>query len=195
MNKTFFRRNLPHLHFREGTYFITSRLYEPDLFHSASSVISANKTDYLSTEDFKSHFIKYDDSIHNEKASIHYLKEPAIVNILKNEFHRLDNIEYKLIAYTIMSNHFHLSFELNKENSGISKIMKSIKGRSALLINRQLNRSGKLWQDESYDRWIRDDVELYFIIKYILENPVKAGLAKHWQDWQFSFCKDDYLVL
>jgi REP element-mobilizing transposase RayT len=195
MNKTFFRRNLPHLHFNEGVYFITSRLYDPDLFHSTHSVNSVNKINNLLSEDFQSHFIKYDDLMHSAETDIHYLKKPSIANILKDEFHRLDSVEYDLIAYTILSNHFHLSFELNKENSGISKIMKSIKGRSALLINRHLNRRGKFWQDESYDRWVRDEVELYFVIKYILENPVKAGLVNYWHEWQFSFCKDAYLVL
>jgi len=195
MNKIFHKRHLPHLHFNEGIYFITSRLYDPDLFISFGKEISTQNSKNLSEKDFQNHFIKYDKILNLSKININYLQIPEAAQILANEFHIYDSKEYKLIAYTILSNHFHLLFELLKGNSGISKIMKNIKGRSSLLINKKLNRTGKLWQDESYDRWVRNDIELYFVIKYILENPVKAGLVSNWQDWQFSFCKKEYLVL
>ena len=192
MNKIFFKRHLPHLHFNDGIYFITSRLYDPSNFYSLMAS-GNNETD--SKDEFNSHFEEYDNYLHKMKSSIHYFDDFSVASILKNEFHNFDNREYELIAYTIMSNHFHLLFKLLSRNSGISKILQKIKGRSAFLINKYLNRKGKLWQDESYDRWVRDDKELYFIIKYILENPVKAGLVKTWNDYPFSYCKEEYLVL
>ena len=94
-----------------------------------------------------------------------------------------------------MPNHIHLVFELLKENKGISKIMQSIKRISARKSNLILNRSGKFWQDESYDRLVRDDKELYFVIRYILMNPVNAGLTKEWSDWKHTYCRPEYLVL
>lgn len=195
MSKIFFRRHLPHLHFDEGSYFITARLYDPDRFQSADSNDRILKAGISLTEDFKRDFITYDDALHNRQTNIDYLKYQDVAEILASEFHRLDNKEYTLIAFTILSNHFHLLFNLLKGNSGISKIMKNIKGRSSLFINRKLNRTGKLWQDESYDRWIRNDIELYFTIKYILENPVKAGLVNNWSEWKYTYCKPEYIIL
>ncbi len=194
MNKHFFRRHLPHLHFNEGIYFITARLHDPFLL-SVFRVKNNTENSKLSGDEFQSHFIEYDDSLHSNKATIFYLKNPEIARILQNEFHSLDGREYELITYTIMPNHFHIVFNLMNNNSGISKITKQIKGRSSYLINKKLNRQGKLWQDESYDRWVRDDRELYFIIKYILENPIKAGFIKTWNEWQFTYCKNEYIVL
>ncbi len=194
MEKHFFRRHLPHLHFNEGIYFITARLYDPILFRSLKEKKVTNISK-LTTDEFQNHFKDYDESMHRGKATIFYLKDPEIARILQNEIHSLDGKEYELIAYTIMPNHFHIVFNLLKNNSGISKITKQIKGRSSYLINKILNRRGKLWQDESYDRWVRDDRELYFVIKYILENPVKAGFVKNWYEWQFTYCKEEYIVL
>ncbi|MEP0861584.1 MAG: transposase [Ignavibacterium sp.] len=195
MNKIFHRRHLPHLHFNDGIYFITSRLYDPELFTKFDKEYYINHPNQLSNIDFQTHFVQYDEILNTYKSQIDYLKNPEIAEILLNEFHKLDGKEYNLIAYTILSNHFHLLFELLVANSGISKIMKMIKGRSSVFINRKLNRTGKLWQDESYDRWVRDDKELYFVIRYILENPVKAGLVKNWRDWKFTYCKQDFIVI
>ena len=76
-----------------------------------------------------------------------------------------------------MPNHIHLVFELLSKNKSVSKIMQSIKRISARKSNVILHRKGKFWQDESYDRLVRDDKELYFVIKYVLMNPVNARLT------------------
>ncbi len=69
--------------------------------------------------------------------------------------------------------------------------MRLIKGRSARSANRILQRSGRFWQDESYDHFVRDEHELENIIRYILYNPVVAGLAKNWQDWPFTYLSQE----
>lgn len=94
-----------------------------------------------------------------------------------------------------MPNHFHMVFELLQNNKGISKIMQSIKRISVRDCNTILSRSGAFWQDESFDRWVRDEKELYFVIRYILMNPVTAGLVNDWKDWKFTYCHPDYLIL
>ena len=94
-----------------------------------------------------------------------------------------------------MSNHVHLVFELIEDNKGISKIMQSIKRISARKSNLLLNKSGTFWQDESYDRLVRDDKELYFIIRYVLMNPVNAGLTDEWHKWKYTYCHLAYKIL
>ncbi len=109
--------------------------------------------------------------------------------------HYPDGKEYKLICYCIMPNHVHLIFELLNENKGISKIMQSIKRISARKISIKLERSGKFWQDESFDRLIRDDKELFNTIKYVLINTVNAGLVDDWEKWDCTYCHPNSLVL
>jgi hypothetical protein len=52
--------------------------------------------------------------------------------------------------------------------------------------NRLLNVKGAFWQTESYDHWVRDVDELERIIRYIEENPAKAGLVQPPEQWLFS---------
>jgi len=99
-----------------------------------------------------------------------------------------------------MSNHVHIVFRHLPENDPnenaypITEIMASLKKYTARLANLSLNRTGQpFWHPESYDRVVRDSDELYNVIFYTLNNPVKAGLVEHWQDWPNSYCKDEFL--
>jgi REP element-mobilizing transposase RayT len=77
----------------------------------------------------------------------------------------------------------------------VGDIMASIKRYSAKSANEILNTKGKFWQAESFDRLVRDEKELYNIIKYVLLNPVNAGLVEDYKDWKYTYCKKEYLVL
>ena len=73
------------------------------------------------------------------------------------------------------------------EEQTLPKIMQSLKCSTARQANLILKRTGSFWETESYDHYIRDETEFYRIIKYTLNNPVKAGLVNHWQDWKRTF--------
>lgn len=187
---TIHKRHLPHLYFDEGKYFITYRL---------ANSLPQNLIKQIKHPEHNWDFVeytralkRYDSLLAAGNYGINYLSEPAVTEICKETIHYPDNKEYKLICYTIMSNHVHLVIELLPGNKGISKIMQSIKGISAIHANRILKRTGAFWQDESFDRWIRNDKELYFIIKYILMNPVEAGFVSNWKDYPNTYCKSDY---
>ncbi len=52
------------------------------------------------------------------------------------------------------------------------------------LVNQKLGRTGLLWQEESFDRIIRDEEHLFNLIRYVGNNPRKAGLPeKQWMRW------------
>lgn len=194
--KTFHRRNLPHLYYNDGQYFITYRLANsiPQI------VLPLLKQEFSSMKNLtsvqqKRLFAKYESLLDANELGIDYLAIKAVADIVKNTLHYQDSKEYKLICYCIMPNHVHLVFELLNENKGISKIMQSIKRISARKANAMLKRSGKFWQDESFDRLIRNEKELFNIIKYVLMNPVKAGLVDNWEKWKYTYCHPNYLVL
>jgi putative transposase len=56
--------------------------------------------------------------------------------------------------------------------------MKYINGGSAFEANKALGRKGSFWQIEPYDRLVRDENEYFNTLRYIVDNPVKAGLVK-----------------
>ncbi len=187
------KRNLPHLYFNDGMYFITYRL-KNSIPQTLLKIIHSDLKNLDNTK-YERIIKKYDSVLDSGEYGKQYLAEKDIADVCKNTLHYPDGKDYNLICYTIMPNHIHLVFELLSGNKGISKIMQSIKRISARKSNLFLQREGSFWQDESFDRWIRNEKELYFTIKYVLENPVKAGLVNNWFDWEYTYCNKNYLVL
>jgi REP element-mobilizing transposase RayT len=150
---------------------------------------------YLDFESYQKLLLKYESLMETEDHGVKYLEEPQIAEICKNSLHFYDEKEFTLICYCIMPNHIHLVFELIEGNQGISKIMQSIKGFSARESNKILNRSGAFWNDESFDRLIRNKDELFWNIRYVLINPVSAGLVEDWKQWKYTYCHPDFMII
>lgn len=88
----------------------------------------------------------------------------------------------------IMPNHIHLLIKEGECPLPLQQLLKFFKGRSARRLNLQLNREGRFWQEDWFDRWMRNEGELIKTIRYIRENPVKAKLVGDWTDypWRIS---------
>jgi putative transposase len=156
-----------------------------------SKLSEAEKEEAIYVEK-KRFFSRYDKALEKYATDDDFLKIPEIAQIVADKMHEYDKKLYDLIAYCIMSNHVHLLFTThNYENSDISYIMKLIKGGSAYLCNKALNRTETFWQDESYDHYVRNQKEFTNIEYYIIENPVKAGLIEDWQQWKFTYWIED----
>ena len=65
----------------------------------------------------------------------------------------------------------------------ISEIVKGIKSVTARKINRRRGRDGSLWDDDYYERTVRDEDDFRVKMEYLERNPVKRGLAKNGSEW------------
>ncbi|MAT72094.1 MAG: hypothetical protein CMJ58_21520 [Planctomycetaceae bacterium] len=90
---------------------------------------------------------------------------------------------YELGCFVNMANHCHAvirpfdQFRLEREVGVIKRL-------AAGAINEAEGLEGRLWQQESYDRIIRDEEHLWKVIQYIGANPRRAGVpAKQWDRW------------
>ena len=88
-----------------------------------------------------------------------------------------EGVRYGLSGFVVMPNHVHVLIE-PREGFGLSKIMQSMKSFSAKRINLNEERTGQLWQVESYDRIVRNDREMDRYVRYIAENSMKAKLRE-----------------
>ncbi len=197
MRKRYFhRRNLPHLHYNEGEYFVTFRLKDslplPEIKKLKDDL--ENSPEELSIRE-KRLFKRYDELLDSGKFGCLSIIEKAIAQIIKEILHKYDGLYYELICFCIMPNHVHLVFAILDSGKSLSDIMKRLKGSSAIAINKHLKRQESLWQAESFDRLIREEKELYNIIKYVLLNPVNANLVSDWKEWKHTYCHPNYLVL
>jgi len=111
-----------------------------------------------------------------------YLSQEPIARMVVESLHRGVLLgHYELSAYVVMSNHSHV---LLLPKILPSRLMQSLKGATARQANLILGRTGeRFWQAESYDHWVRDAEEWRRIAAYIEDNPVKAGLASHAEDY------------
>ncbi|SCM78957.1 transposase [uncultured Sporomusa sp.] len=92
--------------------------------------------------------------------------------------------EYNIYAYCFLGNHVHLLLKERKE--GLEQIFKRIGARYVYYFNQKYKRSGHLFQDRFKSEPVEDDGYLITVLKYIHNNPVKAGLVKSAKEYPWS---------
>ncbi len=112
-----------------------------------------------------------------------YFNQPPLAKILADALLYFQDQRYFVSCYTVMPNHCHL---LIRPFAGydLEDILQVCKGYVANRINRIRGGRGELWQQESYDRIVRDEEHLYRIVQYIGRNPGRAGIPiERWVRW------------
>ena len=119
------------------------------------------------------------------------LKELHYSSLVQESLQHFHGDRYELGASVIMPNHVHCIVRpLHPSDSDLEDLTGSWKSFTARKINALLQQTGALWQDESYDRIIRDEEHLWKSIQYIGRNPKNANLSAEachlWinPDWQ-----------
>ena len=160
------RRNLPHFELPGSIYFIT--------FNTADRFILSN----------------------------------SAKDIMFSAFHFHNGKKYKLHSCVVMDDHAHcvlqkieilnsaqarrpvpLEMPVTPEYYSLPQITHGIKSYSANRIQKLLNIKGSTWQDENYDRIIRDENEYWEKMNYIVNNPLKPGLVGKPEDYKWLFYK------
>jgi REP element-mobilizing transposase RayT len=59
------------------------------------------------------------------------------------------------------------------------------------MANRILGRSGPFWAEEDFDHWIRTPDKFESTVRYIVNNPVKAGRVRHWSEWKWFLVHEE----
>ena len=100
-----------------------------------------------------------------------------------------NRIKFRLHAAVVMPEHVHLLTTPLRNEAGdvywLADILKGIKGASARDVNRILGSSGPVWEEESLDHIIRSDESLQQKFEYIQLNPVRRGLVKSPEEYQW----------
>jgi putative DNA methylase len=114
-----------------------------------------------------------------------WLRDSRIAKIVEDVILHFDGERYHLLAWCIMPNHVHAMIE-TKPDRDLSDLLHSWKSYSAHQANKLLGRSGAFWQREYFDRFIRDGSHYENAMRYIADNPVKAGLVHSADEWPRS---------
>jgi len=81
------------------------------------------------------------------------------------------------LAFVVMPDHLHWLLQL-PDHVNLSQCVSNVKSSSAKVINRLRNTSGPIWQHGFYDRGIRSDEDLIVVARYIVANPLRAGIVE-----------------
>ena len=109
-----------------------------------------------------------------------YMQRKEIASIVRDAILRFAGYRFELGAWCVMPNHVHLLIQ-PRDGYSLSDILQGMKSFSAKEANRLLGREGEFWQRESYDHIVRDATDYSFQRRYVLSNPMNAGLV----DWEF----------
>ena len=93
-------------------------------------------------------------------------------------------LQWVTYAWCLMGNHFHLVVETPEPN--LSEGMQVLNGTYTQYVNRVHSRTGHLFQGRFHSILVDRNTYLLEVIRYVLLNPVRAGLATSPQDWPWS---------
>ena len=91
-------------------------------------------------------------------------------------------------AYCLMSNHVHLLLRVNQEDIGST--IKHLAVMYAMYYNQKYSRSGHVFQDRFKSEPVNDMAYFVTLLRYIHQNPTKAGIVSKVGDYDWSSWKE-----
>jgi len=158
-------KHLPHFDMQGYYQFITFRVND-------STDGFLKKLSQQDISNSKKQF-EIDEYLDNSQKGAYFYNE--LLSTMNDFLKSRDKSLYELISFVVMPNHVHL---LIKPLDTLAVVIQKIKGSSAKIINDMMNRSGKFWANNYYDKAIRDEKHFNTVYNYIKSNPLKLGEAK-----------------
>ena len=94
-------------------------------------------------------------------------------------------LSYRLYGYTLMPDHLHLLLSPAESGTPLQDWLRDFKSFTTHRLRRQTGRT-RLWQESGHDHVCRTEETAERVLMYIVNNPVRAGLAERWDDWPWT---------
>jgi putative transposase len=115
---------------------------------------------------------------------IEHFRSADVVNAVLLQFLRTSNANgFAVPAYCFMPDHLHVLAEGKSDSADLRGFVSDAKQHAAHDARRWI--CGRLWQPGYYDRVLREDDNSYEVARYIVLNPVRAGLVASPGDYPF----------
>jgi putative transposase len=111
-----------------------------------------------------------------------HFRDAAVVELVRLEFlHTAAAHSFAIVLDCYMPDHIHVVVEGASNESDLRRFVKLAKQRSGFHFARVYD--GPLWQESYFDRTLRRDESLSEVLRYVLLNPVRAGLVEDPRDY------------
>jgi REP element-mobilizing transposase RayT len=90
----------------------------------------------------------------------------------------------RMLAWVLMPDHAHWLIQIGDIND-LATVVNRLKSASARQTNRALGRTETLWQRAYHDHALRADEDIVTVARYIVTNPIRAGLVQRAGDYPF----------
>jgi len=175
------RGYLPHWEQTDRTYFVAFRLHDSLPAEVLAKI--RESSDRKKFDDPQAHR-KFSAVIERSLNAGHgacYMGKPLIASMIAFALKQFDGQRYHLSAWCVMPNHVHVVFR-PFVTWKLPAVIHSWKSFTAKRANVLLGRSGSFWQREYYDHLVRNRKEYLRVVRYVVDNPTKAGL----KDWEWT---------
>ena len=109
--------------------------------------------------------------------------DPRAADIACRCFHAGNRLTAtRLLAWVLMPDHAHWLLQLG-EGETLPDTVARLKSVSSHEVNRLLKRQGRLWAHAYHDRALRHDDDMLAVARYIVANPIRAGLVRRVGDY------------
>ena len=92
--------------------------------------------------------------------------------------------DFALVTYCFMPDHVHLLAYGISERADLREFVVHFKKLTGFEYARRMGR--RLWQPGYYDRVLRDEESTEAVARYVLENPIRAGMARQLGEYPFA---------
>lgn len=113
------------------------------------------------------------------------LTNPGAAETVEDSPRFFDGNRYELHAWVVMPNHVHVLVRMLASYT-LGDAVKGWKSFSARKINARLGHQGPVWQEDYWDRYIRNERHYVQAVAYIHKNPIRAGLCNCAVDWRYG---------
>ncbi len=196
--------HLLHWNLEDGVYFVTWRLADSlpsdesirmkweyrRRMDELESVADSEQREAIRDQVRQDFFTSIFDAELDRGGGRMWLAKPEFATVVREALLTFDGQRYLLVAWAIMGNHVHVVF-LRHPDFTLEKVLHTWKSYTAQKLKplTDIGPEGCFWQRNYWDRLIRTHEELQATVRYVVENPSKAGL----RDWEWVDCYPEAL--
>ena len=98
-----------------------------------------------------------------------------------------ESVAVNTMAWVVMPDHVHWLFAL--KDGELGSVVQGMKVRTARAIRLVTGWRGSMWQSGYYDHRLRSDEDLLSQARYIIANPLRAGLVERLSEYPLWWCR------